>query len=68
MAARLRPAAKDKETGRFKPPLKVEDSRGEISLYFTDLDTEWADKTETIPGWRGWLGTQICRGLGVGPL
>jgi hypothetical protein len=66
MAARVRPAAKDPATGQFTEPMKVEGPRGEVSLYFTDLNTEWADKTPPIPGVRGWIGTQICRILGVG--
>lgn len=67
MAARIRPQARDSETQRFIPRLEIELDGVKRSCYFADLQTKEV-VSPPIPGWRGRVGTLICRGLGVGPV
>ena len=65
MAARKRAAAQG-DDGKFISPMLIEDERGTMPIY--ELDPRVPEPPAgLIPGWRGWLGTQICRMLGVGP-
>ena len=64
MAARKRPAAKDRD-GKFTEPWVWTDSRGSRAIYYIDPLTRWEDSEPSL-GWRGWLGMLVCRMLGVG--